>query len=131
MERNILIIKELIQTYSINSLGIYSYAIWGDDNLNEFISNRKNKFEDIFNLKIDNIVTVPDMIEYSSKYSPSREKLSLHDYWKSFSKVHSFLDFTKHFTETSKDTEFHLVDDTVSSEVYEIKLQRTVYFHNV
>ena len=72
--------------------GIFSYALWNENNVNDFISNIKGVIEDRYNISIadEYIITVDDIIKACEHFSPHGVSLTVEDIWAKFEPAVAF-----------------------------------------
>src|SRR6478736_4952511 len=111
---NIKKIQEIIEKRDIDSIGIFSYAIWCDENVKILMDKPFKEINEYFSGKLDRslIIPVQSMVDSSKQINPKAVDLSTGYYWRFFSKEHAMLDYVRmnHLV----DDYIGLVDDTIT-----------------
>lgn len=116
IEDNFQLARLMADTMGADVIGLYSYALWGDENIQFLIREKFDWLNDQLQGKLDKelIVPMPAMIEASREMGHNFSALTLHEYWKYVDKVRSFTDFSFHFKKQFPELDHMiLIDDTV------------------
>lgn len=109
-------IRTVLDQYPDYRIGIYSYALWCENNLKIALEKLK-EFENYFNVVIDKtlIPLVPEM-QRLAQYRDGK-KMTMHEFWINYPKMKSFIHFSYLFPQEST---LILVDDTVDNSSVDI-----------
>lgn len=125
---NIDYVNQLIKGNHIDAVGIYSYAVWCQANLDELLEKFDfwaEKFD--APLKRELILPVWAMTRTFKNASPNGKEFAVGPFWDHINKEHAFLEFANELNKTLPANDdplemhqFHLFDDTVPDRIYGI-----------
>lgn len=106
-------IRQFIQAISYSEIGIFSYAIYNDEDLKKFQGTLKGPLETILEKKItQEVLTIEKIMNIVCKNCNIHSaKFTITDFFYFFNKQGGFLEFAKTF----KDTNLWLIDDAVDN----------------
>jgi FMN phosphatase YigB (HAD superfamily) len=111
--------------------GLFSYAVYNDEDLNHFVTEEQEWVENMFEFKFhkDYLWTLEDLMNLVREALPKLE-LDQKKFFEFFNKENAL--FTVSKLERFRDTHVYLVDDTVSNmEVYNEELNMKLTFVDV
>ena len=119
-------VKKFISENKITNVSIFSFVMQDaslighfDDDLH-YNKSLRQKLEEHFDIKINGVPSLAEMIRYSSKLR-RMDTISMRNYFDFFSKERAFIDMVKHHMKFRKETDikYILIDDMVDTQMIE------------